>query len=68
MLTSKFATVNALFVNVNKRCVPMIVPEQSKSASFVTLVEIRDVDVPTATVLLPIAGIPQWPSAIVVLG
>ena len=49
----------------------MIVPEQSKSASFVTLVEIHNVDVSVAsnrnaTVLSPTAGTPQWSSAIVV--
>ena len=49
----------------------MIVPEQSESASFVTLVEIHNVDVPAAsnrkaTVLSPTAGTPQWSSAIVV--
>ena len=59
------------FVNVNKSRVPAIVPEQSKSASFVTLVEIHNVDVPVsntrdATVLSPTAGTLQWPSAIVV--
>ena len=46
-------------------------PEQSESASFVTLVEIHNVDVPAAsnqdaTVLSPIAGTLPWPSAIVV--
>ena len=47
----------------------MIVPEQSESASFVTLVEIHNVDVPAAsnrdaTVLSPTTGTLQWPSAI----
>ena len=46
MSTSKFTTVDAFFVNVNKSSVPTIVPEQSESASFVTLVEIHNVDVP----------------------
>ena len=41
MSTSKFTTIDAFFVNVNK-----IVHEQSESASFVTLVEIHNVDVP----------------------
>ena len=59
------------FVNLNKSSIPTIVPEQSESASFVTLVEIHNVDVPTtsnrdATALSPTAGTPQWPSAIVV--
>ena len=49
----------------------MIVPEQFESASFVTLVEIHNVDVPTAisrvaTVLSPTPGTLQWPSAIAV--
>ena len=71
MLTSKFKTVNAFFVNVNKSSVPTIVPEQSESASFVMLVEIHNVDVRVAssryaTVLSPTAGTPQWRSAIVV--
>ena len=49
----------------------MIVSEQSKSASFVTLVEIHNVDVSVAsnrnaTVLSLTAGTPQWSSAIVV--
>ena len=34
-----------LFVNVNKSSVSTIVPEQSVSASLVTLVEIHNVDV-----------------------
>ena len=71
MSTSKFTTVDAFFVNVNKSSVPTIVPEQSESASFVTLVEIHNVDVPAAsnrdtTVLLPTTGTPQWPSVIAV--
>ena len=58
--TSKFTTIDAFFVNVNKSSFPEIVPEQSKSAYFVTLVEIHNVDVPAAsnqdaTVLLPLA-------------
>ena len=46
MSTSKFTTIDAFFVNVNKSSVPAIVHEQSESASFVTLVEIHNVDVP----------------------
>ena len=42
-------TIDAFFVNVNKSSVPTIVPEQSESASFVTLVEIHNVDVPAAS-------------------
>ena len=49
MSTSKFTTVDAFFVNVNKSSVPTIVPEQSESASSVTLVEIHNVDVPAAS-------------------
>ena len=45
---SKFTTVDTFFVNVNKSSVPAIVPEQSESASFVTLVEIHNVGVPAA--------------------
>ena len=71
MSTSKYTTVDAFFVNVNKRSVPTIVPEQSESASFVTLVEIHNVDVPAAsnqdaTVLSPNAGTLRWLSVIVV--
>ena len=60
MSMSKFTTIDAFFVNVNKSSVPAIVPEQSESASFVTLVEIHNVDVPAtsnrdATVLPPLA-------------
>ena len=60
MSTSKFTTINAFFVNMNKSSVPVIVPELSESASFVTLVEIHNVDVPAAsnqdaTVLSPTA-------------
>ena len=71
MSTSKFTTINAFFVNMNKSRVPAIVPEQSESASFVMFVEIHNVDVliasnQDATVLLPTAGTLQWPSAIVV--
>ena len=56
---------------MNKSSFPEIVPEQSESASFVTLVEIHNVDVPVAssrdaTVLSPTAGTLQWPSTIVV--
>ena len=40
---------STFFVNVNKSSVPVIVPEQSESASFVTLVEIHNVDVPAAS-------------------
>ena len=49
MSTSLFMTVNAFFINVNKSIVPAIVPEQSESASFVTLVEIHNVDVAAAS-------------------
>ena len=71
---AKFTTINQVFfVIVNKSSIPVIVPEQSESASFVTLVEIHNVDVPAAsnqnaTVLSPTAGTLQcrWPSAIVV--
>ena len=56
---------------MNKSSVPTIVPEQSESASFVTLVDIHNVDVPAtsnrdATVLSPTAGTTQWPGAIAV--
>ena len=69
MSMSKFTTIDAFFVNVNKSSIPTIVPEQSESASFVTLVEIHNVDVPAvsnrdATVLSPTTGTPQWQSAI----
>ena len=55
---------------MNKSRVPAIVPEQSESASFVTLVEIHNVDVTAASnrygsVLSPTVGTQQWPSAIV---
>ena len=71
MSTSKFTTIDAFFINVNKSCVSAIVPEQSKSASFVMLVEIHNVDVPAAsnrdtTVLSPTAGTLQWRSTIAV--
>ena len=71
MSTSKFMTIDAFFVNVNQSSVPTIVSEQSESASFVTLVEIHNVDVPVAsnrdaTIMSPTAGILQWPSMIVV--
>ena len=61
MSTSKFTTIDAFFVNVNKSSVPTIIHEQSESASFVTLVEIHNVDVPAAsnpdtTVLSPTVG------------
>ena len=49
MSTSKFTTIDAFFVNVNKNSFPAIVPEQSESASFVTLVEIHNVDLPAAS-------------------
>ena len=42
---SKFTTIDSFFVNVNKSSVSAIIPEQSESASFVTLVEIHNVDV-----------------------
>ena len=50
---------------------PEIVHKQSESATFVTLVEIHNVDVPAAgnrdsTVLSPTVGTLQWPSAITV--
>ena len=66
-----FTTINAFFVNVNKSSFPKIIHKQSESASFVTLVEIHNVDVPVtssqdATVLSPTAGTLQWPSAIAV--
>ena len=68
---STFTTIDAFFVNVNKSSVPAIVHGQSESASFVTLVEIHNVDVLAdsnrdATVLLPTAGTQQWPSTITV--
>ena len=64
---SKFRTIDAFFINVNKSSVSAIVPEQSESASFVTLVEIHNVDVPAASnreysVLSHIAGTLQWPN------
>ena len=71
MSTSKFTTIVAFFVNVNKSSVTATVPEQSESASFVTLVDIHNVDAPAtsnrdATVLSPTPGTLQWPSAIAV--
>ena len=70
MSTSDFTTIDAFFVNVNKSSFPEIVHKQSESTSFVTLVEIHNVDVPAsnrdATVLSPTAGTLQSPSAIVV--
>ena len=71
MIMLKFMTVDAFFINVTKSSVPMIAPEQSESASFVTLVEIHNVDVPAAsnqgaTVLSPTTGTVQWPSMIAV--
>ena len=71
MSMSKFTTIDAFFVSVNKSSAPAIVPEQSESASVVTLMEIHNVDVPVArnrdtTVLSPTAGTPQWPSTIAV--
>ena len=63
MSTSKFMTIDAFFVNVNKTSFPANVHEQSESASFVPLVDIHNVDVPAATistrdatVLSPTAG------------
>ena len=54
---------------MNKSSIPAIVPEQSESASFVTLVEIHNVDVTAASnrdanVLSPTAGTLQWSSLI----
>ena len=49
MTMTKFTTIDAFFVNVNKSSVPEIVPEQSESASFVTLVEIHNVDLRAAS-------------------
>ena len=49
MSTSEFTTVDAFFVNFNKSSVPTIFPDQSESASFVTLVEIHNVDVPATS-------------------
>ena len=71
MSTSKFTTIDAFFVNVYKNSVTAIVSQQSESASFVTLVEIHNVDVPAtsnldATALSPTAGTLQWPSTIAV--
>ena len=48
-LVAKFSTINAFFVIANKSSVPAIVPERSTSASFVTLEEIHNVDVPVAS-------------------
>ena len=48
-VTVKVYDNHAFFVNANKSSVPVIVPEQSESASFVTLVEIHNVDVPAAS-------------------
>ena len=61
MSAFKLTTIDAFFVNMIKCSVPAIVPEQSESASFVTLVEIHNVDVPAASnrdanVLSPTAG------------
>ena len=71
MSTSEFMTFDAIFINLNKSSGPVIVPEQSESASFVTLVEILNVDAPAAssrdaTVLSPTTGTLQWPNAIAV--
>ena len=68
---SMSVTIDAFFFKVNKSSIPAIVHEQSESASFVTLVEIHNVDVPVAssrdaTVLSPTTGTLQWPSAITV--
>ena len=46
---SMFTTINAFFVSVNKSSVPAIVSEQFESASFVTLVELHNVDVPAVS-------------------
>ena len=46
---NEFTTVDAFFINVNKSSVPVIAPEQSESAYFVTLVEIHNVDVPATS-------------------
>ena len=61
MSLSKFTTIDAFFVNINKISVSAIVLEQSESASFATLVKIHNVDVPAAsnrdaTVLSPTAS------------
>ena len=65
MSMSKFMTINAFFVKVNKSSVLAIVPEQFKAevpyTSFVTVAEIYNVDVPgpsnqDAIVLLATAG------------
>ena len=61
MSLSKFTAIDAFFVNVHKNSVPAIVPEQSESATVVTLVEINNIEVPAAnnrdaTVLSPTAG------------
>ena len=71
MSTSEFTTIDAFFVNVNKSSFPETVHKQSESASFVTLVEVHNVDVAVAssrdaTVLQPTAGTLQWPSAIAI--
>ena len=71
MSTSELTTIDAFFVSVTKSSFPEIVHKQSESASFVTLVEIHNVDVPVArcryaTVLSPTAGTLQWPRAIAV--
>ena len=47
--TSELTTIDAFFVNVTKSSFPEIVHKQSESASFVTLVEIHNVDVPVAS-------------------
>ena len=62
---SKFKTIDAFFINMYKSNVPAIVPEQSESASFVTLVEIHNVDMPATsnrdtTPLLTITETLQW--------
>ena len=71
MSVAKFMTIDAFFIIMNKSCVPAIVPEQSESALFVTLVEVHNVLVASnrdATVLSPTAATLQcqWPSAIAV--
>ena len=55
-------TTDAFLVNVNKSNVPSIVPEQSESAYFVTLVEIHNVDVAAASNRYAAVFL-QWPSA-----
>ena len=51
MSTSKFTTIDAFFVNVNKGSVPAIVQSEKAmhSTSFVTVAEMHNVDVPAAS-------------------